>query len=257
MPSNRDPVDAGDRDGASPGTDASAVSYPSVLMYERFSSNARQVLVTASADTRSFGHAETGTAHLLLALTQVDAWVADLLMGHGLTRDTVAAVVSASMPAGGAMGPGGAIAPVPLAVECRKAIEAAADLADEEGDGQVHPHHLLLGVLDVGGGAATVLTGLEVDAARLRQAVLDVTLPRPTDSPEPVLFESGRSRTSTTAQHEIPGHVPARCPGCRRPLAAELAGSVHGVSGRPDIEVVVVSCPSCGRVLAHSIERRA
>jgi ATP-dependent Clp protease ATP-binding subunit ClpC len=225
-------------------------------MYERFSSNARQVLVTASADTRSLGHAETGTAHLLLALTQVDAWVADLLMGHGLTRDTVAALVSASMPAGGAIGPGAAIAPVPLAMDGRKAIEAAADMAAEEGDGQVHPHHLLLGVLDVGGGAATVLTGLEVDAVDLRHAVVDVALPRPADPSEPVMFEPGRSG-ATTGQHEGAGEVPARCPGCRRQLAAELAGSVHRVTGRPDIEVVVVSCPSCGRVLAHRVERRA
>lgn len=232
-------------------------------MYERFTSEARQVLVTASADSRLFGQPETGTEHLLLALTKVDAWVSDLLVGYGVTREAVSAVLPRKSS------PPGPSSPVPLTKECKIALEAAAQFADEEGDRRVRPYHLLLGILQVGGGATGVLIALEVPVERLRKAINEVAGPIGVgETPDaPLTFESlepdGPTGVTTPGATAVPSgaqadaiDVPALCPGCHRPLPAELPGSSRRVTGRRDLELVVVSCPSCGHVLATAIDFR-
>lgn len=237
-------------------------------MYERFTSDARQVLVVASAESRALGEAETGTEHLLLALTRVDAWVSDLLVGQGVTRESVNGVLprKSSRPPE----PSG---PVPLTPECRKALEAAAALAEAEVERRVRPHHLLLGILEVGGGAAGVLIALEVPADRLWRSIVEVAGPGvavgedPTGEPDidvmtveaPDIDVPSGEVASLAAEDRFLARptstdVPARCPGCRQPLAGELAASVRTVAGRSDLSVIVVSCPRCGWVLATAMD---
>lgn len=239
-------------------------------MYERFTSDARQVLVVASAASRVLGQAETGTEHLLLALTKVDAWVSDLLVGQGLTQETVSGVLPRKLSP-----PPEPSGPVPLTPDCRRALETAATLAEADVERRVRPHHLLLGILEVGGGAAGVLIALEVPADRLWRAIVEVASPalaaagdEPTPEPAIGVMPSIEATdfappgadddlfvpvTSLTGRPALPGAA-ARCPGCRQPLAAELASSARSVAGRLDLSIVIVSCPSCGWILATAID---
>ena len=59
-------------------------------MFERFTSEARQVVVQAQAEAATLHHARVGTEHLLLGLIgQATSPTAAVLAGHGLTRATV------------------------------------------------------------------------------------------------------------------------------------------------------------------------
>jgi ATP-dependent Clp protease ATP-binding subunit ClpA len=60
------------------------------MMFERFSTSARQVLVIAEQEARGFGHDFIGTEHLLLGVvSQEDQWAALLLGRRGLTAQRV------------------------------------------------------------------------------------------------------------------------------------------------------------------------
>jgi ATP-dependent Clp protease ATP-binding subunit ClpA len=63
-------------------------------MFERFTSDARQVVVGAQHEARRLHHGRVGTEHLLLALlTQEAGTSAAVLTRHGLTHDSVADAV--------------------------------------------------------------------------------------------------------------------------------------------------------------------
>ncbi|WNV76991.1 Clp protease N-terminal domain-containing protein [Geodermatophilus sp. DSM 44513] len=69
-------------------------------MFERFTAEARQVVVLAQEEARSLRHASIGTEHLLLALLGQDTPAAAALRRHGLTREEVAAAVQAHVGGG-------------------------------------------------------------------------------------------------------------------------------------------------------------
>lgn len=56
-------------------------------MFERFTTSARAVVVTAQDEARRLEHPQITTPHLLLAL--VDGDTGELLRAHGITRETV------------------------------------------------------------------------------------------------------------------------------------------------------------------------
>jgi ATP-dependent Clp protease ATP-binding subunit ClpA len=63
-------------------------------MFERFTKDAREVVVGARAQARALGHRHVGTEHLLLALLEADSGgTASLLRGVGLSGDGVRADV--------------------------------------------------------------------------------------------------------------------------------------------------------------------
>jgi len=69
-------------------------------MFERFTSEARQIVVGAQAEARQLHSGRTGTEHLLLALLAHDAPSAAVLSRHGLTHDSVAEAVVGHVRAG-------------------------------------------------------------------------------------------------------------------------------------------------------------
>ena len=64
-------------------------------MFERFTRDARTVVVSTQELCRSLGADEVRPVHLLLALTEDDSGARDVLAAHGLTPDTVAEALGA------------------------------------------------------------------------------------------------------------------------------------------------------------------
>jgi len=63
-------------------------------MFERFTQEARQVVVQAQAEATVLRHDRIGTEHLLLGLVGQDSPTAAVLARHGLTRGTVLEAVT-------------------------------------------------------------------------------------------------------------------------------------------------------------------
>ncbi len=65
-------------------------------MFERFTTEAREVVVLAQDEARSLRHGHIGTEHLLLALLRQDTPATAVLRRHGLDHDEVAGAVAAA-----------------------------------------------------------------------------------------------------------------------------------------------------------------
>ena len=68
-------------------------------MFERFTHDARAVVVSTQDVCRRLGVDEVRPVHLLLALTEEGGGVADLLAAHGITPDAVSGALGAPRPA--------------------------------------------------------------------------------------------------------------------------------------------------------------
>jgi ATP-dependent Clp protease ATP-binding subunit ClpC len=113
-------------------------------MFERFTDQARQVVVLAQEEARLMRHGHIGTEHLLVALARVGDDVATpMLADHGLTAEKTRAEVVAIIGVGNAE-PGGQL---PFTPAAHDALEATLRESLELGHDRVEPAHLLLGVL--------------------------------------------------------------------------------------------------------------
>jgi ATP-dependent Clp protease ATP-binding subunit ClpC len=114
-------------------------------MFERFTEQARQVVVLAQEEARLMRHGHIGTEHLLVALARVDDDVATpLLTGHGLTGEQARAEVVAVQGVGSAESSDQFL---PFTPAAHDALEATLRESLELGHDRVEPAHLLLGVL--------------------------------------------------------------------------------------------------------------
>lgn len=204
------------------------------------------MLVLAQGAVRELGHEVAGTEHLLLALTQVDAWVGDLLHGFGVTREKVLAQLA----------PGtGAPDMVPLGPDWKLALAAAAAEADAQGRRVVGAEHLLLGMLaDPAGAASVCLEGLGVQVEELRASVLAVgagSVVEEEAMDAGALFPLSAPTAVTEGDVLEAAPAPPRCPSCRH----DLTDSVRHLRVPVDIEVTVdlVYCGRCGSTLTTRI----
>jgi len=113
-------------------------------MFERFTDQARQVVVLAQEEARLMRHGHIGTEHLLVGLARVGDDVATpMLADHGLTPEKTRAEVVAIIGVGN-VEPGGQL---PFTPAAHDALEATLRESLELGHDRVGPAHLLLGVL--------------------------------------------------------------------------------------------------------------
>ena len=113
-------------------------------MFERFTDQARQVVVLAQEEARLMRHGHIGTEHLLVGLARVGDDVATpMLAGHGLTPEKTRAEVVAIIGVGN-VEPGGQL---PFTPAAHDALGATLRESLELGHDRVEPAHLLLGVL--------------------------------------------------------------------------------------------------------------
>lgn len=213
-------------------------------MYERFTRDARRVLVGAQEEVRELGSKEAGAEHLLLALSRLDALVGDFLQGFGVTHERL----RREIPPGG-----GAGEVVPLGQDFKAALNAAVAHADRMGRTGVGPEHLLLGVLHIGT-VAGYLHELGVSADEVREALLTMASLDPEDEEVSPLFPI--APPVPQLEGDVLGRDPAepRCPACRR----VAVNAVRHLRVPVDIEVTVdlVYCGWCGHLLTTRIVER-
>ena len=162
-------------------------------MFERFTEDARQVVVRAQEEARRLHSHHIGTEHLLLGLVgQGGTPVADVLARHGLTRattlDAIARFSGAALDAvrsrvESAFGPGalddpsrlrGATAAghIPFTPRAKKVLELSLREALALRHRHIADGHITLGLLREGEGLAMkVLADLGVETEALRRDV--------------------------------------------------------------------------------------
>jgi hypothetical protein len=136
-------------------------------VFERFTQDARQVVVYAQEEARTLGHARIEPGHLLLGVVRV--------------RDTAATVVEAQTGADverlrehviALVGPGGppiTEGQIPFTADAKRALEASLQAAISLGHTAIHPLHILSGLIaspESGSARVVERAGAEVDATR-------------------------------------------------------------------------------------------
>jgi ATP-dependent Clp protease ATP-binding subunit ClpA len=170
-------------------------------MFERFSGQARHVVVSAQDEARALDHNYIGTEHLLLGLLATsDSLAGASLTALGYTRDDVRAKLVAIVGRGKAS-PGGHI---PFTPRAKKVLELALREALQLKHNYIGTEHILLGLLREGEGMAARILAEKHPLDRIRGEVL-------TRVESPAAREThGAARTQ--AAHEVLS------------LAAEIAG---------------------------------
>ena len=170
-------------------------------MFERFTSDAREVVVLAQQEARALRHDRIGTEHLLLAQLRLDTPTTAVLRRHGLEHDEVAEAVAAHL--GGedldaealrtlgidldavrstveeVFGPGALEGPgsrrrrerghIPFTPQAKKVLELSLREALAMGSKTIADGHIALGILRDGqGSVAKVLHDRGVDPQVLR-----------------------------------------------------------------------------------------
>jgi ATP-dependent Clp protease ATP-binding subunit ClpA len=169
-------------------------------MFERFSGQARHVVVSAQEEARELDHNYIGTEHLLLGLLTSDSLASASLNALGYTRDDVQAELVAIVGRGKAS-PGGHI---PFTPRAKKVLELSLREALQLKHNYIGTEHILLGLLREGEGMAAEILADKHPLDRIRGEVLTrIESPAPREA-----HGTGR----TPAAHDVLA------------LAAEFAG---------------------------------
>jgi hypothetical protein len=134
-------------------------------MFERFTENARQIVVGAQEEARAQRHNYIGTEHLLLGLLRDrDDTPAQVLGAYGVTLERARAQIAAIV------GPGeeATHGQIPFTPRGKKVLELALRESLARGANEIRPEHILRGLLrEQGGIAERVLADLgALDAVR-------------------------------------------------------------------------------------------
>ena len=170
-------------------------------MFERFSGQARQVVVLAQEEARDLDHNYIGTEHLLLGLLAPSESLASASLNalgytHDGVRDSLVAIVGR-----GKASPGGHI---PFTPRAKKVLELSLREALQLKHNYIGTEHILLGLIREGEGMAARILADKHPLDRIRDEVL--------------------TRIESPAAREV--HGAGRTPAAHQvlALAAELAG---------------------------------
>ena len=156
-------------------------------MFERFTDDARMVIVHAQEECILLGHRQIGTEHLLLGLLHEHGdgqatGTVGVLAASGVTLESARRTV-ADVYAAGVEEVSGYI---PFTPRAKRALEQSLRVVVRTGRSHVTAAHLLLGLLEVRkAGAVQVLRALDVDLDQLKAAVERIAdQPQPEAEPE-------------------------------------------------------------------------
>lgn len=139
------------------------------LVFERFTNRARRVVVLAQEEARDSNHYLISTEHILVGLLREEQGLAAQVMREaGLSLGDVREKVSERVRAMPATAPARAL---PFTPQVKNVFELSLREALRLGQDFVGTEHLLLGLLEEGGGAVAVLSELGVKRHVLRQRV--------------------------------------------------------------------------------------
>jgi Clp amino terminal domain, pathogenicity island component len=142
-------------------------------MFERFTKDARHVVVLAQEEARRLHHNYIGTEHILLGLlAETDGLAFRALQNFGFTlegtRDEVTAIIA----------PGGAgekmTGHIPFTPRAKKTLELALRESLQLHHNYIGTEHVLLGVIREGNGVAAQVLKQHADLSTIRSAVLDL-----------------------------------------------------------------------------------
>jgi ATP-dependent Clp protease ATP-binding subunit ClpA len=139
-------------------------------MFERFTDQARRVVVLAQEEARMLGHGYIGTEHILLGLLAEGEGLAaqalaTLEIGLGAAREQVAEVIGE--------GTGQPSGHIPFTPRTKKVLELSLREAQRLGDSYIGTEHILLGLAREGEGVgAQVLERLGAGRDRVLAQVL-------------------------------------------------------------------------------------
>ena len=141
-------------------------------VFHLLTSNARQIVVIAAAQTRELGHDAIEPEHLLLGALALERGRAhDALAACGLDLERVRSRITHRFGAGGRSP---RVQPAPGQIPFSSAAKGILDasLVEAQALGQAHPHigsgHVLLALLAPGTSSATLVETLGHDANDLR-----------------------------------------------------------------------------------------
>ena len=137
-------------------------------MFERFTDGAQRALGIAQEKAKKFGHDYVGTEHLLLGLLEEDDSVASkALHSLGLEDKATEKAVLDAVGRGNSHGNELYITP-----RTKRVLQLAVDIANQMQHNYVGAEHLLLGILQDGGGVAVnVLYGMGIRANDVVKAI--------------------------------------------------------------------------------------
>jgi ATP-dependent Clp protease ATP-binding subunit ClpA len=146
-------------------------------MFERFTDQARRVVVLAQEEARRLDHNWIGTEHILIGLLRAGEGVAaEALESLGISLDAVRQQVEEIIGRGQEV-PSGHI---PFTPRAKRVLELSQRESLQLGHDYIGTEHILLGLIREGDGvAAQVLVTLGADLNRVRQQVIQLIHDRP------------------------------------------------------------------------------
>jgi hypothetical protein len=135
--------------------------------FGRFTSRARNVVMTSQEEARRAGNAEIGPGHLALGLlVEPEAIAAKLIEAKGVSPERFREAVTATLPARVEQVPD----LIPYGARGKKVLELTFREALRLGHNYIGTEHLLLALLEEEGGDG-VLTGLGLDKETMETAI--------------------------------------------------------------------------------------
>jgi ATP-dependent Clp protease ATP-binding subunit ClpC len=211
-------------------------------VFERFTDQARSVLVSAQDEARLLNHSFIGTEHILLGLLAAGEGIgAQALRSLGISLEAVRKEVEETIGRGSTRPDGDP----PFTPRAKKVLELSFREAMAMNHSDIGTEHLLLGLLRDGGGVgAQVLIRLGADLRHVRQEVTRLLSARWYGGEWPAL----RKRPAGEPAPEGPS-----CPQCRAALGAMARFrtiAVQADSGETGmLSIDVVYCQACGTTL--------
>jgi hypothetical protein len=184
-------------------------------MFERFTDQARRVVVRAQEAARDLDHDYVGTEHILLGLVRdAESVAVEALASFGISPEAVADEVEREVGRGKQKETGH----IPFSAEAKKALELSLREALQLGHSYIGTEHILLGLLrDRESVAAGVLRSLGADLEGVRLRLVGLVTARAGRD------ETERLVTPRITPRSTPGW-PAGVPELQRvvPIAREL-----------------------------------
>jgi ATP-dependent Clp protease ATP-binding subunit ClpC len=138
-------------------------------LFERFTDQARRVVVLAQDEARILNHDYIGTEHILLGLSREEGVAAKALESLNISLEAVRRQVEEIIGRGPAPLPGH----IPFTPRAKKVLELAFREAIQLGHDYIGTEHILLGLIREGEGVgAEVLQRLGADLYRVRRTVI-------------------------------------------------------------------------------------
>lgn len=139
-------------------------------MFERFTDQARKVMIHAEWAARDLSHQYIGTEHILLGLAMTDDTIAkNTLVALDIHEITIRAYIKEIIGQGNSA----PIGHIPFSPRAKEVLEDGLREALQLGVNYIGPEHLLLGIIREGEGvAAQILVRMGVGLVTLRKEVI-------------------------------------------------------------------------------------